>query len=381
MTQDDRIPLLFNGYISESTGFGVAARAYVFALHEAGADISVFDRSPHKKRVEDSLIRSLLYRKIRTNHIVCHAEPSDFGSFGPMVGQIVGLTVWEGDLLPTEYIPILNGLREVWVPSQFNKEVFSKELSIPVFTLPHPVRRKENVSEDCYKHTLQRCGIVEGQIVYLTIATWQERKNLPAAIAAFCSAFQNDPNVHFVIKTSFAFTEKANAHAQIDRAIKAWSGKHVTTIRDRIRVIDSEFTDSEIQALLCRADCYLSLHRSEGWCYPLFDAACLGIPVVATRYSGVLDYLSEDEHYLVDYTLVPVSQESQSRRFSFTSEMRWADADVSDASRGMRYVRQNLFHARTCARKCANRLVNQFGAKNVGTLAVNRLLLLTQETK
>ncbi len=74
----------------------------------------------------------------------------------------------------------------------------------------------------------------------------------------------------------------------------------------RIRVIDETFTYEQIISLKLACDCYVSLHRAEGFGFGMLEAMQLGRPVIATSYSGNMDFCTSENSYLVDYDLIPV---------------------------------------------------------------------------
>src|SRR3546814_19524450 len=86
--------------------------------------------------------------------------------------------------------------------------------------------------------------------------------------------------------------------------------------------------DNDTKNLLRCCDCFVSLHRSEGFGRGLAEAMYLGKPVIATRYSGNLDFMDERTAYLVDHELVPV----QTGEYPFAEGQHWADADTGQAA-------------------------------------------------
>ncbi|EQD58089.1 glycosyltransferase, group 1 family protein, partial [mine drainage metagenome] len=76
----------------------------------------------------------------------------------------------------------------------------------------------------------------------------------------------------------------------------------------RIRVRDEVIDRSHVQALQRCADAYISLHRSEGFGLGLAECMRIGKPVIATAWSGNMDFMSDDNSCLVDYRLVPVGE-------------------------------------------------------------------------
>jgi glycosyltransferase involved in cell wall biosynthesis len=90
--------------------------------------------------------------------------------------------------------------------------------------------------------------------------------------------------------------------------------------------------DREIRSLVGQCDCFVSLHRSEGFGRGLAEAMLMGKPVIATGYSGNLDFTNEENCCLVDYELVPVGD----GEYPFGAGQLWAEADVDVAADFMR---------------------------------------------
>jgi hypothetical protein len=93
----------------------------------------------------------------------------------------------------------------------------------------------------------------------------------------------------------------------------------------------------EKDAMLAASDCYISLHRSEGFGLTPAEAMYLGKPVIATGYSGNLEYMTAENSYLVDYKLRRIG----SGNLPYPADGEWADPDTDHAARLMREVVQN----------------------------------------
>jgi glycosyltransferase involved in cell wall biosynthesis len=138
----------------------------------------------------------------------------------------------------------------------------------------------------------------------------------------------------------------------------------------RVELRCETWEEAQIAALHSRGDCYLSLHRVEGWCYPLFEAACRAKAMVATRYSGPLDYLDPSAHFLVRYRLAPVGQ----RLRYYHADMLWAEPDVSHAAECLRvaYEGRDTLPSKTSA--AAERIRRKYSVEEIGRLAAQRLV-------
>jgi glycosyltransferase involved in cell wall biosynthesis len=85
------------------------------------------------------------------------------------------------------------------------------------------------------------------------------------------------------------------------------------------------------------ASCVVSLHRSEGFGYVLSDAMALGLPVIATDYSGNTDFCDRETSYPVSYRSVPVVSHGAHWE-SERGEAQWAEPDIDSAAEQMLVV-------------------------------------------
>ncbi len=369
----------YAGYIFAPTGYGTAARAYIHALDCVGIELSVANRSKRTDRmVVDPLIISLLDRPLAAQLHICNSEPLDALAFASIARRLIMQTAWEADRLPEKSVAALRDVLEVWVPSSYNAEVFRQQIDAPVFQLPHPVYTRE-VGPEVVAALNRGLNLKESDFLFVSVATWQERKNLPEVIEAFLRAFPDERDAVLAIKTRFEFVHQRVALAQIDEAMKRAGAAHGPAVRSRIRICDGIWNEEALTALMQRADCYVSLHRGEGWCYPLFDTACRGIPVVSTGYSGPMDYLDARYHQLVKYELTTPDMERKPGWSPFTANMQWAAPDVEDAARKMRMIYDDRTEALEKARAGAAALQQRFSAQAVGEMARERLMELVNK--
>jgi hypothetical protein len=89
-----------------------------------------------------------------------------------------------------------------------------------------------------------------------------------------------------------------------------------------------------MRGLVANSDCFVSLHRSEGFGFSLAEAMAYEKPVIATRYSGNLTFMNDRNGYLVGFGLTPVPPGSA----NYPAGALWADPDLDDAAAAMRRV-------------------------------------------
>ncbi|MGL5446998.1 MAG: glycosyltransferase [Rhabdaerophilum sp.] len=127
-----------------------------------------------------------------------------------------------------------------------------------------------------------------------------ERKNPEAAIKAFQRAFPDQADVRLVVKASDS--SFADAAGQKLLAMMAEDS--------RIQLIDEVLSDEDMWRLMASVDVVLSLHRAEGFGLVPAQALQIGIPVIMTGWSAVLDFANDAIAELVPYELVPVHDPS-----------------------------------------------------------------------
>ncbi len=356
-----KVTLAYHGHVFDSTGYGQAARGYIHALHHAGVELSVTDLSGHARQVRDPLVESLVDRRITPDFHLFHGIPSIWSREVFRHSNAIGMTVWETDTMPTQWRNTLNHLLEVWLPCDYNVRTFEPRLSKPVFKLPHVTLPRAGASPPQLRAGVR---IHADDFVFYSIFEWQDRKCPLGQLIAYLRAFPDDGPHVFVLKSNPGARDAARSALE--------EARRQTGSSARVETHCDGWSDGDIDALHQRGDCYVSLHRGEGWCLPLFDAACHGTPVVATAYSGPLEYLQGTAHQLVPYTLTSVRQPY----VFYNQRMQWAEPDLDEATRRLRWVYDNRETARSSAHAAAAPLRRRYAPEAIGELARERLFEL-----
>jgi glycosyltransferase involved in cell wall biosynthesis len=150
------------------------------------------------------------------------------------------------------------------------------------------------------------------------------RKNPLAAVAAFRQAFGDRADVVLYIKTTNAGRHVAE-HEELGAAA---AGRSNIVIRDAYVSSDDYF------AMLDACDCYVSLHRAEGFGLTVAEAMALGKPVISTAYSSTLEFTNEANSFPVPAHFVEVGDDSP----PYPPRARWAEPDVAAAAEQMARV-------------------------------------------
>ncbi len=228
---------------------------------------------------------------------------------------------WELEKFPDEWRHALQWVDEVMVSTGFIRHAVAEVTDKPVWSVPLPVSQSPDSG-------LVRAdfGLEEDDFVFLCsfdFNSYVERKNPEAAIEAFRRAFADRrPNVKLLVKSS-------NGHRHLEKLRVLLN---VVGADERIIVRDEIIGRAELGALQRCADAYVSLHRAEGFGLGLAECMRLGKPVIATAWSGNMEFMTPENSCLVDYRLVPVEE----GEYPHHAGQRWAEPDVDHAARLMR---------------------------------------------
>jgi glycosyltransferase involved in cell wall biosynthesis len=116
-------------------------------------------------------------------------------------------------------------------------------------------------------------------------------------------------------------------------------------------------------------DCYISLHRAEGFGLGMAEAMYLGKPVIATAYSGNLDFMNEENSCLVDYELIEVKD----GEYPYASGQVWADPNIRTARSFMRRIFEDERYRMQIAHAGQSTIFKYHSFERVGAMMVKRI--------
>jgi glycosyltransferase involved in cell wall biosynthesis len=181
-----------------------------------------------------------------------------------------------------------------------------------------------------------------------------ERKNPLAAVEAFRAAFPNGEDVQLIVKTS-----NVNP-GHWSNALGHWERLTAACEKDaRIKLLLLHYPEAQMMELIRESSCLVSLHRSEGFAYVIADAMALGVPVIATNYSGNVDFCSEQTSFPVDYDLIAIDERVAHWK---ADGAKWAEPNVKSAAEQMRRVYGDYPAALNVARTAQQSVLNKYSA-------------------
>jgi glycosyltransferase involved in cell wall biosynthesis len=270
---------------------------------------------------------------------------------------------WELSRYPDPWLPALDYLHEVWAPSRFVQQAIAEKTRLPVVWMPLAVEPGEAPALP-----RSRFGLPPDAFLFLfffDFRSFVQRKNPWAVLQAFTRAFaaSSSKPVGLVVKV--------NGVQHDPEAYRTFLESF--PLQDpRVRIINEVLDDREIKGLVSLCDCFVSLHRSEGFGRGLAEAMYFGKPVIGTAYSGNLDFMCPDTSCLVDSILVPVGEGD----YPHGEGQVWADADVEQAAWYMRRMTDDPTAASERGRRAARAIRETNSFRAVGERYRRRLRTL-----
>ena len=251
------------------------------------------------------------------------------------------------------------------VPSVFEQQLLINEgVTVPVYIVGEGVDvdifNEKELEDDKNDIDLLLNGI-ETDFNFLGGGQWlganigEDRKGIGKLIQVFLDEFEKDKNVGLILKT-FSVN-----NSSVDRYYTEERIKEIKQDREypRIYLLSGELKNNELQTLYHhkKVKGFASLTSGEGWHRMLIESMSSDLPVIATAWSGHMDYMSKNNFDLINYNLgpIPVNTVRYNPEF-FTQDMQWAHVDVKDAKKKMRKLYEGEKFAKERAIKEGQRI-------------------------
>jgi glycosyltransferase involved in cell wall biosynthesis len=315
------------GYMRAVLGLGEAARAIKLGLDAASIPTAVVAASGTQN--EESIDVELTAPNDASHDVTIACVTADqFAVFSSEVGPalfrdryVIGFWFWESPQITDSMRGGIDMVDEIWVASTFCKDVFRSYTDKPVRLVPLPVIPPSSGASRA------ELGLPDDRFLFVNsfdyLSTF-ERKNPMGVLRAFVEAFTADDGPILVLKSI-----NGDKRMQHREALRLEARRH-----PHVRLLDGYMSEHEQSGLMRAADCFVSLHRSEG--FGLGPAYCmaLGKPAIATGWSGNLTFMNEANSWLVPYEMTTVGPDA----LPYPAGAEWADPDLDAAAAAMHQV-------------------------------------------
>jgi len=353
---------------------GVIARGVADALALAEIPFDVIKRWPRfvSKHEDTSFLHKEVRRSRHDISVVC-TNPDGFAYLRMQLPiEVLGncyvilYSFWELPEFPESWLHVFGSINEYWAGSRFICDAVAPKSPVPVVRIPPVVQLSSG------RHfSREDLGLPKRRFLFLTMAdtlSVLERKNPLGVVRAFKKAFSGkDPSVGLVIKLN-----------NPDHLTSPSWQSILDETRDceNVYVLRRVLTGDEVTSLISHSDCYVSLHRSEGFGLVPAEAMSLGKPAILTNWSGNTDYMTKDNSIGIDYEMVEVGKDYG----PYKHDQYWAEPDIEQAAYWMKRIYQEPELARGIGLRGKETISSEYSAAAVGKLILNRLEYIRRHT-
>jgi glycosyltransferase involved in cell wall biosynthesis len=236
---------------------------------------------------------------------------------------------WELPEFPDAWLPAFDYFDEVWTPSDFATSAIALKSPLPVLTMPHSIAFARPTASSAELRA--RFGLPPEKFLFLTLFdlnSYAERKNPRAAIAAF----------RLAVQASAAFAQGASLVLKVQNvtgneadfaALRAGLADLPGTV-----ILTETLSRADIYALEAACDCFVSLHRPEGFGLAVAETMYLGKPVISTDWSATAEFLNAANGCPVRAPLITLDR----HHGPYAKGSTWADPDPAHAAEHMRHL-------------------------------------------
>jgi glycosyltransferase involved in cell wall biosynthesis len=354
------------GYLRTESGIGSAIRGYLRALRALDIPVALKDLSRLcGNRAEDRTVTGFAADHPSDVNLVCGGIEQHYAIMDQLGEDLrrgrynIGIWYWELPRFPEKWYDRFVSYDEIWVASSFTASALAPVSPIPVVRMPPVLTAEAAGSRDRGR---RRLGVSPAEFVYLFVFDFFspfERKNPLALVAAFKKAFTPSDPVRLVIKCM-------NPDVENFAALTALARGHPISIHA------GYWTAEEMRDLTAACDAYVSLHRCEGVGLTITDAMALGKPVIATGWSGNMDFMNVANSFPVRYRLV----ELEANVGLYRAGEVWAEPSVEHAAELLRHVFANRQEAQARGQAARRDIEANYSEEPVGHLIRQRLAVV-----
>lgn len=356
------------GLLSSDAGQGSAARGLAHALTVAGVQVAGLTVA-HNEAAAPGIAQLLVEGSAPHSTNVFVTSGSTTGEvMARLLGHLspghrnVAYWMWETERLPDTWASWASSYDEIWAASRYVADAIRHTTGIDPVVIPHAIEPRQPGLDRIDR---ARLGVPEDATVFLFMFDYLsriERKNPLGLIEAFRRAFGNDPGAWLLLKSSRASYDAAG-RARVEDAAAGLTN---------VRLLDAVFTTPD--PLYNVADCYVSLHRSEGFGLTMAEAMAAGKPVIATGYSGNLDFTPPGSAHLVPYELHEIPRQCG----PYPAGDHWAEPDLDAAAALMRQVFEDRDEAAALGQRGRAAVEDVLDPVKIGTIVRERIRILSR---
>jgi len=362
--------------VTSRSGYGDHARDLVRSLiNHDKYEIKIFDvnwgetpRDALDEKLDKNIIDCILPEPKIARQPDVYIDiriPNEFQQWGKVnIGITAGI---ETTAVSDKWIDGCNKMDLIIVPSEHSKQGFASALYEKMQTLPDGKQQKigelklekpievlfegsdENIFKPIDNSSLDLVDDIKEDFCFLHVGMWgkggygEDRKDIGKLVKVFYESFANKKEQPaLILKTSgagFSILDREECLKKIrqikDKFPQDWNLPNIYLLHGSLSVeeMNKLYNHPKVKS-------FVSLTHGEGYGRPLQEATMVGLPIIASGWSGQMDFLSETDSFLLGGEMIPVPK-SQVWKDIIVSESQWFNVNETQAYKAMNHCFKN----------------------------------------
>lgn len=360
------------GPINDVTGYGELTRQIVLALDHLPNNLSIKSQNWACTKIINSKNMEMKIARLMKNTCINNCSlfinvPTFFRTEKHV--RTLGLTMSEVSGIPEYWVKYCNKVNTLLIPSSFNLTTFADSGVIKEKLRLTPL----GVNQELYSPIGDKFPLKKAKdtFIFLSVGEWNPRKGFDILLRAYVKEFKNNEDVLLVIRSHRNGSDYDPTGQKIMKEIESIIEQGKIKDHPPILLLPQTLPAQVMPSLYRACHCFVQPTRGEGWNMPVYEALACGIPVITTRWSAHLDYLTDENSYLInvkEFEPVPLFHNPLDKIYN---GFCWALPDIEHLQYLMRCIFENYDKAQKKAQqglllvknnlswhKCANRIHN-----------------------
>jgi glycosyltransferase involved in cell wall biosynthesis len=369
----DGVEVKIKGHFYEAGGYAKVNRNLALGLNKNGIRVNVEAVNKQSNTLNEYEVRRLssINREVSNRSIIIDSMIPTFSSMSGGGSYRILYTTVEAGSVPQQFLDTISNYNEIWVVSDFCKEVLSKyNIKQPIYVVPDSIDvnfYRENCEPYNFNPSLN-------DFVFLSVFGWSYRKGYDVLLKAYLREFSSKDPVSLLIISRYPCDSRGTDTVKSE--IKKYMDGSGKKDNAHVARCDSVIPEEQMPGLYKAADTFVLFSRGEGFGIPYCEASLCGLPVLATNISGQTMFLNKENSYLIDIDeIVPI--QAGLMHVHYWDDQLFpkliSEEVIVSAGKTMRYVFENHEEAKKKNKILQSYIKDNYSIDKVSNMAASRL--------